>query len=410
MPTPRIQAFGDSRAAYCGLNVNLTTSTFVNPSLRYPGNSPLAWANRFLRGRLNLDLTLGYIGAFQAVASVKVINGGSNYTSPSVSASGTGSGVVFGTPVLSGGVIQSVPVTTQGINYTSLPTLSVTDSTGSGAALQAALGGTGTFGVAGETSTQCINRLSDIVNAPVDIVFVCIGTNDITNGVSAATSKANLKTIFDTLIQAGKIVIYAPDQARSYWGSLTSPQITIARHQMYNVKRWAYQYALFANGKNSSTSKKILICDFEDFWTDATSSAGSPLSLMTSDGLHWSQASAQAAGLRLAAQLQPILGLSGPANIVSQADGYEATYNPDGALNFGWLMNATAVSCNSPLSGTNAGDFAVARSSGSATGTMAGSVETTRTDGLSGNRKATCHIQRAQYRQHLYCKKKSYYL
>ncbi len=385
--TPRIQAFGDSRASYCGLNVNQSSSTFANPAMEYPNRSPVAWANRFLRGRLNFDLTLGYIGQFQAVCSVKVVNGGSNYTSPSVSFSGSGTGLTFGAPVVSGGVIKSVPVTAQGINFTSLPTLSVSDSTGSGAVLQAVIGGTGTFGVAGETTMQCVNRLSDIASVAADIVFVCIGTNDITNGVSAATTKANLQTIFDTLIAAGKMVVYCPDQARSYWASLTGSQITNARHQMYNVKRWAYQYALLANGKNPNGNRKIIICDAEDFWADATSSTGNPLSLMTSDGLHWSTASAQAMGLRLAQQLQPLLGLSGPAMIISQVDGYDATYNPDGALNFGWLMNATPGTPTAPVTGSIAGNFSAFRSSGSATGTMAGSIESVRTDGLSGNRQ-----------------------
>lgn len=374
---PRIQAFGDSRASYCGLNVNQSSSTFSNPAMEYGSESPIVWANRFLRGRLNFDLTLGYIGAFQGVCSVKVVNGGTNYTSPSVSFSGVGTGLTFGTPVLSAGVIQSVPVTAQGINFTSLPTLSVSDSTGSGAQLQAIIGGTGTFGVAGETTTQCINRLADIVAAPVDIVFVCIGTNDLTNGVSAATTKANLQTIFDTLIKAGKFVVYCPDQARSFWATLTGTAIANARHQLYNVKRWAYQYAMLANSKNSNNSRRIIICDGEDFWVDATNSTGNPLSIMTSDGLHWAPASAQAMGLRLA----------GPANIVSQADGYDATYNPDGALNFGWLMNATTTTPTSPFTGSIAGDFSAFRSSGSAIGTMACSVETTRTDGLSGNRQ-----------------------
>ncbi|MEI7669169.1 MAG: SGNH/GDSL hydrolase family protein [Pseudomonadota bacterium] len=385
-PSPRIQAFGDSRASYCGLNVNLASSTFTNPAIRYPGNSPLAWANRFLRGRLNLDLSLGYQGQFQAVSSIKVVNGGSNYTAPTISFTGVGTGLTFGTPVLSGGVIQSVPITAQGINFTSLPTINVTDSTGSGAQLQAILGGTGTFGVAGETSTQCVNRLNDIVAASVDIVFVCIGTNDLTNSISASTTKANLQTIFDTLIQAGKFVIYCPDQARSYWGALSAGAITNARRQMYNVKRWVYQYASIVNSKNTNGNRKIIICDLEDFWSDAASSTGNPLSQMTSDGLHWSQASAQCAGLRLARQLQPILGLdslSPPMNIISQADTYDATYNPDGTLNFNWLMNGTSTSPTAPLTGIIAGNL----SSGSATGTMAGSIETTRTDGLSGNRQ-----------------------
>ena len=390
-PSVRIQAFGDSRASYCGLSVNASNAGFVSPALRYPGNSPLAWANRFLRARLNLDLTLGYQGQFQAVSSIKVVSGGSNYTAPSVSFSGgSGTGLTFGTPVVSGGIIQTVAVTSQGSGFTSLPVLTITDATGSGANLQAVVGGTGTFGVAGETSTQCVNRLSDIVSAAVDMVFVSVGTNDLTNGISAAVTKANLQTVFDTLIQAGKFVIFCPDQARSWWSTLGSTAITNARRQMYHVKRWAYQYAALVNSKNTNGNRRILVCDLEDFWVDATSSTGDPKSNMTSDGLHWSQASAQCAGLRLARQLQPLLGLDAlapPCAIISQADTYDATYNPDGTLNFNWLMNGTPASPTAPLTGSIAGNFNAFRASGSATGTMVASIETTRTDGLSGNRQ-----------------------
>ena len=387
--SPRIQAFGDSRSAYCGLNVTVTSSTFAYPSIRYPSRSPIAWANRFLRGWLNMDLTLGYQGAFQGVQSIKVVNGGSNYTAPTIGFSGVGTGLTFGTPVVVGGVIKSVPITSQGINFTIIPTITISDTTGSGANLQAVCGGTGTFGVTGETTTQCINRLPDILAAPVDIVFVNIGTNDLVNSISASTTKANLQIIFDTLIQAGKFVVYSPDQARNYWLPLTGTAITNARHQLYDVKKWVYDYARLANSKNPNNSKRIIIADYEDFWVDATSSTGDPLAIMTSDGLHWSAASAQIAGWRLAQQLAPLLGINSfaPANIVSQADGYDATYNPQGVLNFGWLMNATTGSPTAPLTGTRAGNWGFYRNSGSSTGTMACSVETARTDLLSGNRQ-----------------------
>jgi lysophospholipase L1-like esterase len=390
--SPRIQAFGDSRASYCGLNVNQSNAGFANPARRYPSTSPIAWCNRFLRQRLNFDVTLGYAGQFQAVYKVIVVSGGSNYSNAaSVSFSGgSGSGAVFGTPVVVNGVIQSVAVTTPGTGFTSLPTLTVTDGTGSGANLLAVIGGTGTFGNAGETSTQCVNRLSDIVASPVDIVYVQIGTNDITNNVTAAATKANLKTIFDTLISAGKLVIYTPDQPRSYWAALSAPQIVIARKQMYDVRRWVYDYALLANGVNTTNSRKIIIAEFDDFWADATSSTGDPQTIMTSDGLHWSQASAQCAGLRLARQLQPLLGIDSnnpPMTIISQADVYDVTSNPKGVLNFGWLMNATSAAPTAPLTGLKAGNFNAFRVSGSATGTMACSIESTRTDGLSGNRQ-----------------------
>lgn len=61
------------------------------------------------------------------VSSVIVVDGGNNFSSaPAVTASSTsGSGALFGTPVMSGGLIVSVPVSAAGTGYLTAPTLLV---------------------------------------------------------------------------------------------------------------------------------------------------------------------------------------------------------------------------------------------------------------------------------------------
>ena len=72
--------------------------------------------------------------AGQAISSVRINNGGSGYTAPIASLSGGGgSGCTLGIPVLTGGAITSIPVTTAGSGYTTPPSITITDSTGSGA-------------------------------------------------------------------------------------------------------------------------------------------------------------------------------------------------------------------------------------------------------------------------------------
>lgn len=77
------------------------------------------------------------------IGGVTVNNGGTNYTSPSVSftnAAGdtTGSGAAA-TAVVSGGVITAINMTNWGVNYTAQPTINITDGAGTGASASATL-------------------------------------------------------------------------------------------------------------------------------------------------------------------------------------------------------------------------------------------------------------------------------
>ena len=68
------------------------------------------------------------------INDIRINTGGSGYTAPTaVATGGGGSGCILGTPVMSGGVITSIPITTAGSGYTTPPTITITDGTGTGA-------------------------------------------------------------------------------------------------------------------------------------------------------------------------------------------------------------------------------------------------------------------------------------
>lgn len=78
------------------------------------------------------------------VQSVVVQKGGAGYAAPTVSWSGGGgTGLVFGTPVVTGGAIVSVPVVQGGSGFTSQPVITITDAAGTGAQVASIMGGVG---------------------------------------------------------------------------------------------------------------------------------------------------------------------------------------------------------------------------------------------------------------------------
>ena len=74
------------------------------------------------------------------IGGINIINGGSNYTAPTVTLTGGGesSQTAAATAVVTNGVITAINMTNWGDgNYTSAPTVSITDATGSGASATA---------------------------------------------------------------------------------------------------------------------------------------------------------------------------------------------------------------------------------------------------------------------------------
>ena len=107
--------------------IHAEDSYCVDAGLSYPQTYP------------NATLTPASANGTSNISGTNIISGGSGYTSPTIVAidsSGIGTGATF-TANLTGGVITSVTVNTQGSKYTpGYTTLQITDSTGSGAIIQ----------------------------------------------------------------------------------------------------------------------------------------------------------------------------------------------------------------------------------------------------------------------------------
>ncbi|HZW25239.1 MAG TPA: choice-of-anchor D domain-containing protein [Gallionella sp.] len=98
---------------------------------------PQAYRFRILNASNDRSINLGLYEA--EPLSIVVTNGGANYTAPTVTITGSGTGATA-TATVTGGVITGVTVTNPGTGYTSAPTISFTDTSGTGATALAAVG------------------------------------------------------------------------------------------------------------------------------------------------------------------------------------------------------------------------------------------------------------------------------
>lgn len=67
------------------------------------------------------------------IGGIQIINGGANYTNPTVTLTGGGGSGATASAVVTNGVITNLFMTNWGMNYTGAPTMNITDATGSGA-------------------------------------------------------------------------------------------------------------------------------------------------------------------------------------------------------------------------------------------------------------------------------------
>jgi hypothetical protein len=81
--------------------------------------------------------------AYEGVSSLALTSGGSGYTAPVVTVSAGGITTATGTATVAGGVITGLTLTYSGSGYTSAPLVTISDSTGVGAAATAAVACTG---------------------------------------------------------------------------------------------------------------------------------------------------------------------------------------------------------------------------------------------------------------------------
>lgn len=303
--------------------------------------SYLHWVEAFSLGRLQWDMSHGYSGISNSVVKVIVVNGGVNYSAPTISFNGGATGTVQS----KNGIITGVTITNPGQLSGSSFTMSLSDGTGSGAQLSLVAQPSGTFSVPGCLTSDMSARLPDVVASTTDIIVVHGGTNDVTANKSAASIIANLQNCYETLIASGKKVVAVPILPRT---GLTNAQTGV----LLSVNRWIRAYCRKQAWANAIGYGGIVLADPTRFFTDGTNSLNQPIGgsaagigAMTYDGLHPGPRGAQYIAIAILKAAQQWVGSmpDSPARAASMFDGYHASFNPGGNYLEGYPWQASAA-------------------------------------------------------------------
>jgi hypothetical protein len=137
---PTVNLTGDGSGAACTavLGGRMATATLIDGGDEYY-EAPSILVGTSSAGVTESSIeTLGYdakLSCKMGVGKIVITSGGQNYTTATASATGvTGTGFTLGTPVIAGGVITSIPILTQGTDFTARPNIVITgDGTGAAA-------------------------------------------------------------------------------------------------------------------------------------------------------------------------------------------------------------------------------------------------------------------------------------
>lgn len=212
-------------------------------------------------------------------------------------------------------------------------------------------------GVNGEKASDVNARIATDAAGLVsstDVWFYSAGRNDVTQGIDAATSAANIKAGCRALVALGKpVFLEIPNPPRSN-GSLTGGQRTVMNAVNADIRAWVL------------TQRNVYLIDYFADWDDGT---GQPKTNYTYDGLHPSRIGAFWAAKRFWTDFGSLF----PArqNTPDYLN-YNSSTKPFG--NLLGLTNATAYQ----LSGTGGQVL-------NATGSLATGFQTSRDAGTSAN-------------------------
>lgn len=216
------------------------------------------------------------------------------------------------------------------------------------------------YGVSGDTSALALLRVPTVITYAPDICVVLIGTNDLTaSGVTAlATTLANLNSIYSQLTAAGILVVAMPIWPRAAWGSLSAPEIVVARKRMYAINDYIRNWGV----RNGNALYRV--ADPLQYITDSGSATGDQLSgYYRSDSIHPGPKAAYYGGLVLSQVLADYSKLAF-GNSYSQADLYDATDNTRGNLILNPLLTGTGGTAGTGVSGNVASNWTCTRGSG----------------------------------------------
>lgn len=169
-------------------------------------------------------------------------------------------------------------------------------------------------GVGGNTTAQMLARIqADVLAYTPGYCIVEGGGNDVTNAVTAATTIANLTSIY-TALRAVGITVVATTILPT-----TSANTADEKLVLYTINNWIRGYV--------STQAGMILCDWYAYVADP--STGDPATNMTFDGItHPSQQGAYLLGSKLAAELAPLTYIADPLPFANVEVGSVTLPNP----------------------------------------------------------------------------------
>ena len=230
------------------LNWNAASST-LNPD-------PATYF-KVLRSDITGEVTTIYPGAAQGVASISVTNGGSGYSAtPTVTISSPFAGFAQAgaTATVSGGVITAITVGTPGSGYLDVPTVTITDTTGTGATAVANFG---------------YSYTDTWVNSNNTYNYSVIASNSI--GDSAAATASITSNTWTPATGVGISASPAPITNPTPDHYLSGTKITFTATGSGATGSFAYQYRFWLT--DNATAIKSLVQDYS-----ATASWSLPVS------------------------------------------------------------------------------------------------------------------------------------
>ncbi len=187
------------------------------------------------------------------------------------------------------------------------------------------------FGISGDATANVVARLTTILAAQPNVAIVHIGTNDIANGATYATTIANLTTIYDALASIGCVIVAVPITGRSTPNTLASDAV---RQKGLAINEWIR--------RNARTRLGFYVADCGLVFDDPTSAAWADRSGVTVDGLHSSTNGAYILGNRITTILTTLY----PDWLLpysNRLDTYDVTNNPSGSILTNGDMNGSTA-------------------------------------------------------------------